>query len=47
MTPAEKAAQNGHPVIPQDEAAAAKDEHPVPSPVQVPPGGMPDLGPRS
>jgi cell division protease FtsH len=46
MTPAEKAAQNGHPVVPQDEAAAAKDEHPVPSPVQVPPGATPDLGPR-
>jgi len=47
MTPAEKAAQNGHPIIPVDEAAAAREEHPVPSPVQVPPGGTPDLGPRS
>jgi cell division protease FtsH len=47
MTPAEKAAQNGHPIIPVDEAAAAREEHPVPSPVQVPPGGTPDLGPRN
>ncbi|WP_298461826.1 ATP-dependent zinc metalloprotease FtsH [uncultured Cellulomonas sp.] len=46
MTPAERAEQNGHPVVPQDEAAAAKEEHPVAGPVQVPPGGTPDLGPR-
>ncbi|GAA2726330.1 ATP-dependent zinc metalloprotease FtsH [Cellulomonas aerilata] len=47
MTPAEKAEQNGHPIIPTDEAAAAKSEHPVGGPVPVPPGGTPDLGPRS
>jgi cell division protease FtsH len=45
MTPAERAEQNGHPVIPQDEAAAAKEEHPVGTPVPLPPGGTPDLGP--
>jgi cell division protease FtsH len=47
MTPAERAAQNGHPIVPQDEAAAAKDEHPVAGPVPLPPSGTPDLGPRS
>ena len=46
MTPAEKAEQNGHPVVPQDEAAAAKSEHPAVGPVPIPPGGTPDLGPR-
>jgi len=47
MTAAERAEQNGHPIIPQDEAAAAKAEHPVGGQVQVPPGGTPDLGPTS
>jgi cell division protease FtsH len=47
MTPAERAEQNGHAVIPQDEAAAAKSEHPVAGLVPLPPSGTPDLGPRS
>ncbi|MBX9245913.1 ATP-dependent zinc metalloprotease FtsH [Actinotalea ferrariae] len=39
QTAREKAGSNGHPVIPQDEAAAARPEHPA-SPVgEVPPGG--------
>jgi cell division protease FtsH len=41
LTPAEKAAQNGHAVIPEDEAAAAKDEHPAVEIVEVPPNGTP------
>jgi len=44
MTPAERAQQNGHPIVPQDEAAAAKAEHPAVGPVPIPPGGTPDLG---
>jgi len=41
LTAAEKAAQNGA-VIPQDEAAAAKDEHPAAVAVEVPPSQTPD-----
>ncbi|MEV7973536.1 ATP-dependent zinc metalloprotease FtsH [Cellulomonas sp. NPDC089187] len=41
MTPAELAEQNGQ-VIPQDEAAAAKDEHPAVGAVEVPPSQTPD-----
>lgn len=44
LTPAEKAAQNGHPVIPQDEAAAASEERPPTAVVEVPPGQTPDTG---
>ncbi|QCB94623.1 ATP-dependent zinc metalloprotease FtsH [Cellulomonas shaoxiangyii] len=44
MTPAEKAAQNGHPVVPQDEAAAADEERPVTAVIEVPPGQTPDMG---
>ncbi|MFC8190960.1 ATP-dependent zinc metalloprotease FtsH [Cellulomonas sp. NPDC057328] len=44
LTPAEKAAQNGHPVVPQDEAAAANDERPATVVVEVPPGQTPDTG---
>jgi len=47
MTPAEKAELNGHPVIPQDEAAAAHPERPATAVVEVPPEGTPDTdGPR-
>jgi cell division protease FtsH len=42
LTPAEQAEQNGHPVVPQDEAAAAKDEHPAVGVVEVPPNQTPD-----
>lgn len=42
MTPAELAAQNGHPVIPQDEAAAANPEKPATAVVELPPTGTPD-----
>ncbi|WP_182113019.1 MULTISPECIES: ATP-dependent zinc metalloprotease FtsH [unclassified Actinotalea] len=39
QTARERATSNGHPVVPQDEAAAARPEHPA-SPVgEVPPGG--------
>src|SRR6478736_210944 len=41
LTAKEKAEQNG-PVIPQDEAAAAKDEHPAAVAVEVPPSQTPD-----
>ncbi|WP_315096454.1 ATP-dependent zinc metalloprotease FtsH [uncultured Cellulomonas sp.] len=41
MTPAEKVAQNGHPIIPEDEAAAAS-EHPAEKIIQVPPSQTPD-----
>jgi cell division protease FtsH len=41
LTPKEKAEQNGS-VIPQDEAAAAKDEHPAAVAVEVPPSQTPD-----
>ncbi|WP_169164456.1 ATP-dependent zinc metalloprotease FtsH [Cellulomonas taurus] len=41
MTPAELAEQTG-PVIPQDEAAAANDEHPAVGAVEVPPNQAPD-----
>jgi cell division protease FtsH len=40
----EKAQGNGHAVIPQDEAAAAKDEHPAAPIGEVPPGGSVDPG---
>ncbi|WP_199422735.1 ATP-dependent zinc metalloprotease FtsH [Actinotalea solisilvae] len=40
QTEREKAASNGHPVIPQDEAAAAKPEHPADPVGEVPPGGQ-------
>jgi len=47
LTPAEKAALNGHPVVPQDEAAAAHPEHPAGAVVELPPDGTPDMdGPR-
>ncbi|MBO3089945.1 ATP-dependent zinc metalloprotease FtsH [Cellulomonas dongxiuzhuiae] len=47
MTPAEQAALNGHPVIPQDEAAAAHTERPPTAVVELPPSGTPDAdGPR-
>ncbi|WP_263732412.1 ATP-dependent zinc metalloprotease FtsH [Cellulomonas sp. SG140] len=42
MTPAEKAALNGHDVVPQDEAAAATHEHPPVEVVEVPPNRTPD-----
>ena len=42
MTPAEEAARDGQPVVPQDEAAAAHTEHPADSVVQLPPDGTPD-----
>lgn len=42
MTPAEKAALNGHDVVPQDEAAAATHEHPPVEVVEVPPNQTPD-----
>ena len=42
MTPAELAAQNGHPVVPQDEAAAANPEKPATAVVELPPDGTPD-----
>ncbi|GIG27749.1 ATP-dependent zinc metalloprotease FtsH [Cellulomonas marina] len=41
MTPAETAALNGHAVIPQDEAAAAKPEHPAVGAVELPPDQAP------
>jgi cell division protease FtsH len=41
MTPAELAELDG-PVIPQDEAAAANDEHPAVGAVEVPPSQTPD-----
>lgn len=42
MTAAEKAALNGHDVVPQDEAAAATHEHPPVEVVEVPPNHTPD-----
>ncbi|UZN04012.1 ATP-dependent zinc metalloprotease FtsH [Cellulomonas sp. S1-8] len=42
MTPGEKAALNGHPVVPQDEAAAAHAERPASAVVELPPQGTPD-----
>ncbi|GCE76665.1 ATP-dependent zinc metalloprotease FtsH [Cellulomonas biazotea] len=42
LTPAEKAAQNGHPVIPEDEAAVVGDENPVRKIVELPPEQTPD-----
>lgn len=46
LTPGERAAQPG-PVVPQDEAAAAKDEHPAVGVIEVPPGQTPDVpGPQ-
>ena len=41
MTPAERAAQNGHEVVPQDEAAAGTHEHPPVEVVEVPPSATP------
>ncbi|WP_421732222.1 ATP-dependent zinc metalloprotease FtsH [Cellulomonas sp.] len=42
MTPAEKAAQNGHPIIPEDEAAAAFG-HPKEQVIELPPAQTPDV----
>ncbi|BDO43497.1 ATP-dependent zinc metalloprotease FtsH [Cellulomonas sp. NTE-D12] len=42
MTAAERAALNGHDVVPQDEAAAATHEHPPVEVVEVPPNRTPD-----
>ena len=42
MTPAEEAARDGQPVVPQDEAAAAHTEHPADAVVELPPQGTPD-----
>ncbi|GCD22030.1 ATP-dependent metallopeptidase FtsH/Yme1/Tma family protein [Cellulomonas sp. H30R-01] len=42
LTPAEKAAQNGHPVIPEDEAAVVGDENPARKVVELPPEQTPD-----
>jgi cell division protease FtsH len=39
LTEAEKARQGDAPVIPEDEAAAARDEHPAEAVGEVPPGG--------
>ena len=39
LTAAEKAAQGDAPVIPEDEAAAAREEHPAESLGELPPGG--------
>ena len=39
LTPAEQQAQGDAPVIPEDEAAAAREEHPVESVGEVPPSG--------
>jgi len=39
LTEAEKALQGDAPVIPEDEAAAARDEHPAEAVGEVPPGG--------
>ena len=47
QTAREKVASNGQPVIPQDEAAAAKDEHPAEPIGEVPPSGRVDPGGRS
>ncbi|GIG41526.1 ATP-dependent zinc metalloprotease FtsH [Cellulomonas phragmiteti] len=41
MTPAETSALDGQPVVPQDEAAAARDEHPAGAVVELPPEGTP------
>jgi cell division protease FtsH len=46
QTAREKALSNGSPVIPQDEAAAAKDEHPADPVGEVPPGGRIDPAAR-
>lgn len=42
MTPAEQAALDGQTVVPQDEAAAARPEHPAAAVVELPPQGTPD-----
>lgn len=42
LTAAEKAAQNGHPVIPEDEAAVVGDENPARKVVELPPEQTPD-----
>lgn len=44
LSPKEKAAGNGHAVVPQDEAAAAKSEHPAEPVGELPPGGRVDPG---
>ena len=44
QTARERAASNGDPIVPQDEAAAAKDEHPAQPIGEVPPGGRIDPG---
>ncbi|MBU4215309.1 MAG: cell division protein FtsH, partial [Actinobacteria bacterium] len=44
LTPAETAAQGDAPVVPQDEAAAAHDEHPAVQVVEVPPEQTPTPG---
>ncbi len=43
LTPAEKAASNGHAVVPEDEAAAANPERPPVEAVEVPPGQTPEV----
>ena len=47
QTAREKVLSNGAPVIPQDEAAAAKEEHPAMPLGEVPPGGVVDPGSHS
>jgi cell division protease FtsH len=42
LTAAEKASQNGHSVVPEDEAAGAHEEHPASEAVEVPPAGSPE-----
>ncbi|AEE44699.1 ATP-dependent zinc metalloprotease FtsH [Cellulomonas fimi] len=42
MTAAEKAAQNGHPVIPEDEAAVVGEGNPPTKVIELPPGQTPD-----
>ncbi|MDC7123657.1 ATP-dependent zinc metalloprotease FtsH [Cellulomonas fimi] len=42
LTPAEKVAQNGHPVIPEDEAAVVGDENPARKVVELPPEQTPE-----
>jgi cell division protease FtsH len=47
LTPGERARLNGGGMIPQDQAAAARDEHPAAVLVEVPPYQTPDPGQRS
>ncbi|QTE29786.1 ATP-dependent zinc metalloprotease FtsH [Pengzhenrongella sicca] len=44
LTADERATLNGNPPLPQDQAAAAKDEHPAAVIVEVPPGEFPGAG---